>query len=283
MKLLNLVFAGLIASCISCGNDNEIPEDPGWTNPDNGDVEILSVMSYNTRHCAPYDPNDKDKKPDIDGIATVIKAKNPDVVLLQEIDSCTTRSNKVDQTKELAKKANYPYYHFFKMFDYQGGKYGMAMLSKMQIKDAVSVKLPDEINGYPMSGNSAYGTASASFKGKDISFVVCHLPLTQAERDVQVPYIIGKVIELRKPIIWGGDFNATPDNNTIKQLVSAGFVRTNKNPINYTIPSNKPNREIDYISYFPNDAFAVESHIVVSGTSASDHLPIISALKPKYN
>lgn len=278
MRYFKLMLVGLFTVLMGCTKGEDIPTDPGWTDPDGGETSPLTVMSYNTHHSAPYSPSGETTLPDIDGIANVIKSKNPDIVLLQEIDSCTNRSQKVDQAKEIAEKTKYPYYHFFKMMDYQGGKYGLAMLSKFPIKDAVAVQLPDEIEGQPMTGNNAYGTATVNCSGKDITFVVCHLSVTQSERDLQMPYIIGKVSAMRKPIIWGGDFNATPSNKTITQLDGAGFVRTNKNPANFTIPSNQPNREIDYIAYFPANAFTVTSHIVVTGTMASDHLPIVSAL-----
>ena len=93
-------------------------------------------MSYNTRHCAPYyGVSGEETVPDVDGIANVIKSKMPDVVLLQEIDSCTTRSLGVDQAKEIAARAKYPYYHFFRIMDYRSGEYGLAMLSKKPFKE----------------------------------------------------------------------------------------------------------------------------------------------------
>ena len=81
------------------------------------------------------------------------------------------------------------------------------------------------------------------------------------------------------PIILGGDFNSKPDNSIIGKLEAAGFVRTNTDPKNFTIPSNAPNREIDYIAYRPLEYFNVVSHTVVTGVNASDHLPIISVMK----
>lgn len=278
MRYFKLMLVGLFTVLMGCTKGEDIPTDPGWTTPDGGETSPLTVMSYNTRHCAPYSPSGETTLPDIDGIANVIKSKNPDIVLLQEIDSCTNRSQKVNQAKEIAEKAKYPYYHFFKIIDYQGGKYGLAMLSKFPIKNTAVIKLPNEINGLPLSNTNALCTASIAYKQQEISFALCHLSVTQRDRDLQMPYIIGKVSAMRKPIIWGGDFNATPSNKTITQLDGAGFVRTNKNPANFTIPSNQPNREIDYIAYFPANSFTVTSHIVVTGTMASDHLPIVSAL-----
>ena len=96
MRYFKLMLVGLFTVLMGCTKGEDIPTDPGWTDPDGGETSPLTVMSYNTRHCAPYSPSGETTLPDIDGIANVIKSKNPDIVLLQEIDSCTNRSQKVE-------------------------------------------------------------------------------------------------------------------------------------------------------------------------------------------
>lgn len=241
----------------------------------------ITVMSYNTRHCAPYyGASGEETTPSVEGIANVIKAKMPDVVFLQEIDSCTTRSLGVDQAKEIANLAKYPYYHFFKIMDYRSGKYGLAMLSKKPFKETKTYPFPDEIEGQKMTNANAVGTAIINFEGVDISFVTVHLSTTQSERDLQLAYAVENILKpIKRPIVIGGDFNATPSNSTISILDAAGFTRTNTDPTKFTIPSNNPNRELDYIAYYPQEQFGVVSHTVVTGVNASDHLPIIAVLR----
>ena len=108
---------------------------------------------------------------------------------------------------------------------------------------------------------------------------VIHLSVTQSERDRQFP-IMMEALDSKQdiPVILGGDFNSKPDNSIIGKLEAAGFIRTNKDPQNFTIPSNAPNREIDYIAYRPQNGVEVVSHTVITGVNASDHLPIISVL-----
>lgn len=243
----------------------------------------ITVMSYNTRHCAPYyGVSGEETVPSVDGIANAIKSRMPDVVLLQEIDSCTTRSLGVDQAKEIAARAKYPYYHFFKIMDYRDGKYGLAMLSKKPFKETRNYPFPDEIEGQQMANANTVGTAVINFDGTDISFVVVHLSTVQSERDLQLSYAIEHILKpIKRPIVLGGDFNATPSNSTIAILDAAGFIRTNTDPTKFTIPSNNPNRELDYIAYYPDDRFRVVSHTVLTGLNASDHLPVISVLEIK--
>ncbi len=279
-KLFVLVSLLLLLSGCSKESSGE-PAAPGGPGIPGTPSNRITVMSYNTRHCAPYyGASGEETTPSVEGIANVIKAKMPDVVFLQEIDSCTTRSLGVDQAKEIANLAKYPYYHFFKIMDYRSGKYGLAMLSKKPFKETKTYPFPDEIEGQKMTNANAVGTAIINFEGVDISFVTVHLSTTQSERDLQLAYAVENILKpIKRPIVIGGDFNATPSNSTISILDAAGFTRTNTDPAKFTIPSNSPNRELDYIAYYPQEQFGVVSHTVVTGVNASDHLPIIAVLR----
>lgn len=284
-NLKNILAVVLSFALLSCSEDKGPSGDAGWGDEPELPTSNVTVMSYNTRHCAPFEPDEtghgKDTPANIAGIAQAINNKTVDVVLLQEIDSCTKRSFKIDQAKELAANAKYPYHEFFSMMDYQGGKYGLAILSKTSIKDAVAHKLPNVINGHTLiSQNNIVGSASIRVAGTDITFVVAHLSVHASDRAVQVQYIFENIIpKLRKPVIFGGDLNTKPTESVMAKIDSYGFVRTNKDPKNFTIPSINPNRELDYIAYFPETKFTVLSHKVIYGTTASDHLPILATLK----
>ena len=279
MKRIFLLMMSVCCVAFSCCSKTEEPQgDAGWNN-NTKPKENLVVMSYNIRHCAPYYGTSETTTADVNNVANVIKQKKPDVVLLQEVDYKTTRSLGVDQAKELAKLAGYPYYYFFKQKDFQGGAYGAAILSSFQLNEIVNHDLPKEINGLTITGSNVLGTAKIKFNGSNVCLAVIHLSVTQSERDRQFP-IMMEALDSKQdiPVILGGDFNSKPDNSIIGKLEAAGFIRTNKDPQNFTIPSNAPNREIDYIAYRPQNGVEVVSHTVITGVNASDHLPIISVL-----
>lgn len=269
-----------LAVLAACSKEDASPVDPGWTNPGESKKNQLTVMSYNIRHCAPYYGTSETTTANVNNVAEVLKKIKPDVVFLQEVDKNTTRSLGIDQAKKLAELSGYPYYQFFKMMDYQGGEYGLAILSTLQMKEAETHTLPSEIDGQVITGNNAMGTAKITFNSTDIYLAVVHLSVNQSDRDKQLPYILDKIIAKKNGVVlFAGDFNAIPSNGTIATLDAAGFIRTNTDPAKFTIPSNAPNRELDYISYKPAERFSVESHTVWTGISASDHLPIVSILK----
>ena len=106
------------------------------------------------------------------------------------------------------------------------------------------------LEGQVMTSDNAVGTAIINIGGTDITFAVTHLSTIQSERDLQITYALENIFEpIKRPVVLGGDFNATPSNSTIAILDAAGFTRTNTDPTKFTIPSNNPNRSWDYITY----------------------------------
>lgn len=279
MKGRILIILYVLALLAGCSSSDSSPIDPGWTNPDDGKDKQLVVMSYNIRHCAPYYGTSENTTANVNNVADVLKKTKPDIVFLQEVDKNTTRSLGIDQTQKLAELAGYPYYQFYKMQDYQGGEYGIAILSALRLKDIRNHAIPSEIEGQVIESNNVLGTAKIEFNGLDICLANTHLSVYQTDRDKQLPYMLDEILAKQTcPILFAGDFNAIPSNLTIRQLGDAGYLRTNTDPKKFTIPSNAPNRELDYITYKPAKNFEIVSHTVQTGISASDHLPIISVL-----
>lgn len=279
MKKFFLIVLSALIHLTGCSGSDSSPIDPGWTAPDDGKQQQLVVMSYNIRHCAPYYGTSENTTANVNNVAEVLKNIKPDIVFMQEVDKNTTRSLGIDQTQKLAKLAEYPYYQFYKMQDYQGGEYGIAILSALRLKDVQTHTIPSEIEGQKITGNNILGTAKIEFNGVNIYLANTHLSVYQNDRDKQLPYMLEEILSKQTiPVLFAGDFNATPSNLTIQQLDDAGYIRTNTDPKKFTIPSNAPNRELDYIAYKPAKTFEVISHTVPIGISASDHLPIISIL-----
>lgn len=100
------------------------------------DDPILRVVSYNIKH-----GRGMDGKVDLDRTAKVLAKLKPDIIALQEVDKHCTRSGKVDIAAELGKRLKMDH-RFGKFMDFQGGEYGMAVLSRLPIKTTRIHKLP---------------------------------------------------------------------------------------------------------------------------------------------
>src|ERR1044072_7375031 len=87
----------------------------------------LNVMSYNI-----HVGIGMDKKLDLARIAEVIKGSRADIIGLQEVDRGVERTGRVDEIRELARLTGMDY-AFAHNLDYQGGQYGVAVLSRFPI------------------------------------------------------------------------------------------------------------------------------------------------------
>lgn len=241
-----------------------------------GKENLLSVMSYNIHHANP--PSKKDFI-DIDAIAGVINKEHPDIVALQEVDVNTKRSGMINEAALLAEKTNMNYY-FAKAIDYDGGEYGVAILSKYPLSRGTTYKLPTlaETGGEPR----VLATAFITVNGKDLLFACTHLDAQRNDtnRVLQINAIADVLQKERLPIVLAGDLNAVA-GSTVINVLDGNFVRSCVSDCGFTIPVEHPNKTIDFISFRPSAGFAVRMHKVVDERYASDHLPVLAVLEIK--
>lgn len=108
-------------------------------------AQSLKVLSYNIHHGA-----DKDEINTLQEMGEFIKSSNADLVGLQEVDSICTRSGNVDQMKELAEITGM-YYVFQRHFEYDGGAYGLGILSRFPITSQQNHQITSLKNGIKKS------------------------------------------------------------------------------------------------------------------------------------
>lgn len=269
MKNLFLCFIAGMCFLLSSYSEKR-----GLTKTADKDQETIKVMSYNVHHC---NPPAKPEVIDLNAIAAVINAAKPDLVGLQEIDVNTVRSGKeMNQAKELAIKTNMHYY-FAKAIDYQGGGYGIAILSKYEISEA---------KVYPLSSDPATNaeprvlvTAKVLLpSGKVIRFANTHLDATSnpTNRNMQIKEINAIALKENIPFVITGDFNAVPGTEVILAMDEV-FTRTCFS-CKATIPADKPRKCIDFIGFTKKQPLTIQAHEVISAPEPSDHLPVVAVL-----
>lgn len=229
----------------------------------------FKVLTYNIHHANP--PSRPDYI-DLEAIARVIRETDVDIVGLQEVDVHTIRSGKqVNQATELARLTGMTSY-FVKGIDYQGGEYGIAILSKFPILQADSLRLPmaPGVGGEPRV--MAMVTVEPQ-KGKRFVFANTHLDLKQETRILQARAIQEKLATFDVPVIFCGDLNAKPGSDVIN-FFDEHFVRS-RIENGYTLPEVNPKSEIDFIMYRPASRFQIIGHEVIAEEYASDHRPVL--------
>ena len=148
------------------------------------DTLPLQVLSYNVRHCAGMD-----WMVDYDRTATVITAQQPDVVALQELDSMTGRSGHCYQLGELANRTQYcPV--FGSAIDYDGGTYGVGILTREE---------PLSVRRIPLPGEEPRVLLVVELRNYVIACT--HLDLEESERLASVPLIVEEAQRWTKPFL----------------------------------------------------------------------------------
>lgn len=227
----------------------------------------LRVMSYNIKFAS---------ESSLEAIAAVIQNEKPDIVGLQEVDELTNRSGKVRQTTTLAKLTGM-HGEFGASFAFDGGQYGLAVLSKTPLTNLRVFRLDNHTkreNGYePRIAFAADTTA----KGRSFSFVTVHASLHEEERPHNASMLHATACT-GGPAIIVGDMNETPGEAIGKELLGAGYVdahaQKTSNPFEgLTAPAMFPTRRIDFV--YKHSSFGKTKFSWVPSTTASDHRPVM--------
>lgn len=229
----------------------------------------LTVMTYNI-----HIGKGIDGTLSLERIASVINQFHPDLVALQEVDRFTTRSGRVDQIAHLAQLTHlHPIYA--KMLTYQGGEYGIAILSRL----AVEQEFRHLYRHLPDREQRGLLGIEVEYNGQRIWFVTTHLGTMQSgeEQAQQMTELLEVCSRLRGHGIICGDFNLMPDNKAFLQMRERfrDCWLTCNTTNGYTFPANAPRRRIDYI-FLQADAPLTCREALVSHSLASDHLPVIA-------
>lgn len=228
----------------------------------------LKILSYNIKH-----GRGMDGKVDLRRIATVVRSLSPDLVALQEIDRNCTRSGSTDLTAELAAMLRMEG-RFGKFMDYQGGEYGMAVLSKFPILSHRVHILPR--GAEPRCSLEVKVRPGGGF-GEIRLFGVHHDWTRENLRLSQCESLLKQIGKNPGPVILAGDFNAGRKSQSVRLLVDSGFEILTNDQTN-TFPSHKPKVEIDFIMS-KGLSFTHFTHKVVDEKNASDHRPVFVELK----
>lgn len=278
LRFLLQITACLLCIYCSKGSSNEpspVVQPPGTSSQAKATTgDTLRVMTYNIHHCNPPS-KEAAGTIEVNTTASVISRENPDIVALQEVDVNTRRSGFTDQAQLLAQKLGM-FAYFGKAIDYDGGAYGVAILSKFALSNNSLYPLPETVN--PASENRVLAVSSINFRnGRTVFFGSTHLDVTSAgNRDLQAAEI-NRIASLQNtPFIVAGDFNAEPQSSTI-QILEQKFNRT-CSACDFTIPVSNPTKTIDHIAYSKGAPINVRFTKAVQEKYASDHLPVITEL-----
>ena len=230
----------------------------------------LRVLAYNIHH-----GEGLDGRLDLDRIAGVIRDADADVVLLQEVDQRVERSGDVDQPEELARltEMQAAFGDNLKLGD---GRYGNAVLSRFPILRRRNHRLPRPHESEPR-GVLEVELEMPSDAAPLTVFCTHFDHRYNEERRLAAKFVLERAVELGdRPLLLGGDLNATPESPPLETLARR-WRRTGGRDA-FTSPSVRPRRKIDYVLVAGAGWRLIETAVVEEPT-ASDHRPVLAVLE----
>lgn len=208
---------------------------------------------------------------DVERIAAVIQAADPDLVALQEVDRGTERAGRRDLAAEIGRLTGLEPV-FGPNLEFQGGDFGNVILSRLPLRDVANHRMPVFDNGEPRGAL----VATVAAPGGAFLFIATHLDHRPA--DVERLASLARIDSIARgsTAVLAGDLNDVPGSATLR-LVQARWTVTGTGRA--TFPAAAPDRRIDYIAYRPAGAWRVESERVLEEAVASDHRPVLAVLR----
>lgn len=209
-------------------------------------------------------------------IADVITGHNIDFVALQEVDVNTGRSGGKDQMESLKELTGYKGAYFCKTINYDGGEYGIGILSK---KAALSTRFVD------LPGSESRKLLIAEYD--DFVYAATHFTYMSESEMRKYHYESALIVveELSKypdkPVALGGDFNTETDINRAKTFGEImKIMDLVSDPSVNTWPNTNSTYLLDHL-FFKRDAKF--PYIWTDGgapdQSAADHRPVWAELE----
>ena len=257
--------------------------------------EKIKVVSFNIAAGAKY------FKADLNKTADAIKALDADIIGIQEVDRLTKRSGYVDQIKVLADLTGYNFV-FGKTIDFDGGEYGIGILTKHPILKAEKIDLPNEPNEEPRVALMAQ--VKVPTIQEPVNFINTHLGIVlnaktdeELARDSSIRVRQAKVINDYATKIKGlkflvGDMNDGINSDSMTLLkYNWKCVFDEETPNTYTYSATEPFKGIDFIFVSPEKQWNINAFVPsteeyrnetgIDWRIISDHLPVIATFEAK--
>jgi endonuclease/exonuclease/phosphatase family metal-dependent hydrolase len=231
----------------------------------------LRILTYNIHH-----GEGRDGELDLPRLARVMTGVDPDLVALQEVDQGTMRAGGLNELTELGHLTGM-HAEFGKAMDFQGGDYGVGVLSRWPIVHADNRRLP----GLPDREPRTALTVSIAMGEHEplLTFTSTHLDQGRelGNRLVQAGFLNELLTRgAAGPSILAGDMNSRVDTEAMQILVEQWTdVFLDREPAD----PGRLQRRVDHVLARPAGRWRTVDSQVIDDMVASDHRPVLVVLE----
>ncbi len=221
----------------------------------------LSVLSWNLLHGA-----DEHGKLNLEAKGEYISRQGAELVFLQEIDQNCRRTNNVDQMAVLGGITGMDP-QFAAFMDFQGGRYGLGMLSALPCRTSRVFLLPpgDEPRVALLREIELFEHTLLCI---DVHF---NWVVDDTARFAQAQALLGYLATDELPCVIAGDFNDRPASRTLEAFYAAGFKHVE--PAGPSWDARAPSKDIDHILIRSGKGLELKASggEILDGDFLSDH------------
>jgi endonuclease/exonuclease/phosphatase family metal-dependent hydrolase len=240
-------------------------------------ARVVRVMVYNI-----HAGKDAAGADNLARVAALVRETNADIALLQEVDQGTRRSGNTDQPAVLAERTGF-HVAFGSALDYDGGEYGVAILSRWSITSDTLFHLPvDPPQARAGGSHEPRGALRVELLSPygPITVFTTHIDASAEDHwRRQEARTVGTLVAAARRtsplVLLGGDLNSTPESIVQQELRATGLRDAHAecgrgDGLSY--PADSPIKRIDYL-YLTGGLRCVTAEVLA--TQASDHRPVI--------
>ena len=210
----------------------------------------------------------------LDGITRFIKAADPDIVGLVEVDTGSIRTGGVNQAEAIAQSLGH-----YSTYQCKYGTNSLNTLVPIVNKQANAFLAAPRVAGERFHYfDTGIKRLIIELELDDLCVFLVHLSLKFRHRQTQLRHLFELVRASPKPVIVAGDFNTFWGAHEMSLFMEAAGLRSANRDRLPSWPARRPRMELDFILHgreISVDAFSV------ADVTWSDHRPLICDFRVK--
>ena len=201
-------------------------------------------------------------------ITNFIKAVDPDIVGLIEVDTGSIRSRMVNQAEKIASDLG-----MNTSYETKYGEKSINQILPIVRKQGNAFMAAQRVHGEKFHYfDTGIKRLIIELEMKEFAVFLVHLSLKYRHRHLQLRHLHDLIEKTEKPVIVAGDFNTFWGENEIYLFMrAAGLTSANIERVP-TYPGRAPRKELDFVLY--QEGIEV-TKFEIPDVKLSDHLPLI--------
>jgi endonuclease/exonuclease/phosphatase family metal-dependent hydrolase len=201
-------------------------------------------------------------------ITDFIKAQDPDIVGLVEVDTGSIRSRRVNQAEAIGRALGH-----YSVYQCKYGEQSLNNHLPIVRKQGNAFLAAPRIHGERFHYfDKGIKRLTIELELEECSVFLVHLSLKYRHRHTQLQALHDLVVASTKPVLIAGDFNTFWGEHEIYLFMKAARLRSANSGSLPSYPSRAPRKELDFVLY--GEGIRIND-FSIPRVQFSDHLPLI--------